>query len=187
MRTTARFNKTTAAITACLTLTAAVSLAPFSGQAAAARAQQQVPAGASALIGTWGFTTISGTTYWDKSTGAYRGSGSGGSQSYTFSPNGTYKLFNYVKAGSYGWETQALTWENGKYTVKGDTVTLRPTSGKYQVMDNRVAKNNYSRPMRPAERKVKTFVWSRGEDANNKPVLRLGKSADSLSEYKRAE
>ncbi len=127
---TTRLNKAMlTAAAACLALSGAMGLAPFSGQTRPARAQQQ--ASASALIGTWGFTTISGTTYWDKSTGAYIGSGSGGSQSYTFSPDGTYKMFNYVKAGSYGWETQALTWENGRYIVKGDTIILRPVSGKF--------------------------------------------------------
>jgi hypothetical protein len=117
------------------------------------------------------------------------GSGSGGSQSYTFAPDGTYKLFNYVKAGSYGWEMQTLTWENGRYTVKGDTITLRPTSGKYQVMDNRVKKNNYTRPMRADEirKNAKTVVWRVEQDDNGKSVLRLGKNPDSLSSYKRAK
>jgi len=186
---TTRFNKaTTTAAAACFAITAAMGLAPFSGQTRLARAAQQ-QASASVLVGTWGFTTISGTTYWDKSTGAYMGSGSGGSQSYTFAPGGTYKMFNYVKAGSYGWETQALTWENGRYSVQGDKITLRPISGKYQVMDNRVKKNNYTRPMRPDElrKNAKTLFWRVEQDDNGKSVLRLGKSQDSLSSYQRAK
>ncbi len=190
--TMTRFSKTTitaalsAAMTAavaCTAFTAAIGLAPFSGETREARAA--APAGA--VVGTWGMTSISGTTYWDKSTGAYKGSGSGGSQSYTFAPDGTYKLFNYVKAGSYGWETQALTWENGRYSVKGDTLTLSPTSGKYRVMDNRVKKNNYTRPMSAGEvrKNAKTLVWRVEKDDSGKAVLRLGKSADSLSTFKR--
>ena len=128
------------------------------------------------LVGSWGFTTISGTTYWDKSTGAYMGSGMGGAQSYTFLPGGRYKFFNYVKAGSYGWEMQTLTWEEGIVSESGDSITLRPSSGKYQVMDNRVKKNNYTRPMRPSERKTKTFRW-KIEARNGKPTLLLGGTA----------
>jgi hypothetical protein len=193
MITMARFNKTTITATvtaavACVAIAAAIDIAPVSGQIRSAQAAQP-SSGASALVGTWGFTSISGTTYWDKSTGAYMGSGSGGSQSYTFAPDGTYKLFNYVKAGSYGWEMQTLTWENGRYTVKGDTITLRPTSGKYQVMDNRVKKNNYTRPMRADEirKNAKTVVWRVEQDDNGKSVLRLGKNPDNLSSYQRAK
>ncbi len=136
------------------------------------------------LLGKWGFTSISGTTYWDKSTGAYMGSGNGGSQTYTFYPNGTYKFFNYIKTNSYGWEMQALTWEEGTVSVDGDKITVRPTSGRYQVMDNRVAKNNYKRPMKESERKVKTLTW-RIETKDNKPVLQMGRDGSSLVDFKK--
>jgi hypothetical protein len=138
------------------------------------------------LLGKWGFTSISGTTYWDKSTGAYMGSGNGGSQTYTFYPNGTYKFFNYIKTNSYGWEMQALTWEEGTVSANPNTgsITLRPTSGRYQVMDNRVSKNNYKRPMKASERKVKTMTW-RIESKDNKPVLQMGRDASSLIDFKK--
>jgi hypothetical protein len=99
-------------------------------------------------------------------------------------------LFNYVKTGSYGWETKALTWENGRYAVSGETLTLRPVGGKYQVMDNRVQKNNYTRPMRADElrKNAKTLFWRVEEQGESEtPVLRLGKSPDSLSSYRRAK
>jgi hypothetical protein len=140
---------------------------------------------ASNLVGTWGFTTISGTTYWDAQTGAYRGSGSGGSQSYTFIRNGTYKMFNYIKARTYGFETQALTWENGTYAVSGDRITLRPTSGKYQVIST---SRNYTRPMTASElqKNVKQRYWSIEKDANSgKSVLLMGENPNSVSRYKR--
>jgi hypothetical protein len=136
------------------------------------------------LVGKWAMTTISGTTYWDKSTGAYAGSGSGGAQTYTFSRDGRYKLFNLIKTNSYGWETQALTWEEGTVALKGDTLTLRPTSGRYQVMDNRVRKNNYKRPMRASERKVSLLFWKQ-DTQDGKPVLRLGRSRDGLLDFKK--
>jgi hypothetical protein len=125
---------------------------------------------ASQLTGKWGFTTISGTTYWDKSTGAYMGSGTGGSQSYTFLGNGRYKLFNYIKARTYGFETQALTWEDGTYTVNGDRITLRPTSGKYQMISS---SRNTTRPMTASElqKNVKQKYWKIEKDENTgKPV-----------------
>ena len=110
MQTTTRFINAAVAAAGCLALTAALSLAPISGQTRPARAQQQQQTSASALIGTWGFTTISGTTYWDKSTGAYLGSGSGGSQSYTFAPGGTYKMF-----GSGSPCVELICWRHGHF------------------------------------------------------------------------
>ncbi len=56
-------------------------------------------------------------------------------------------------------------------------------------MDNRVKKNNYTRPMRPAElqKNAKTLFWRVEQDDNGKSVLRLGKSEDSLSNYQRVK
>lgn len=140
---------------------------------------------ASSLAGSWGFTTISGTTYWDRSTGAYMGSGTGGSQSYTFMRNGRYKMFNYIKARTYGFETQALTWENGNYAVSGDRITLRPTSGKYQVIST---SRNYTRPMTASElqKNVKQNYWKiENDDNTGKPVLMMSSDRSSYSRYKR--
>jgi hypothetical protein len=136
------------------------------------------------LVGKWAMTTISGTTYWDKSTGAYAGSGNGGAQTYTFSSDGRYKLFSLLKTNVYGWETQALTWEEGTVAVKDDALTLRPTSGRYQVMDNRVSKNNYKRPMRASERKISLLFWKL-ETQSGKPVLLMGRSRDGLLTFKK--
>jgi hypothetical protein len=126
-----------------------------------------------ALVGKWSVTSTSGTTLWDSSTGAYKGGGGGGSMSYTFLPNGRYKLFSLIKTNSYGWETQALTWEEGTASVAGSRLSLRPTSGRYQVMDNRIARRNYKRPMRASERKPKTVSW-KIDSSNGKNVLVLG-------------
>jgi hypothetical protein len=116
------------------------------------------------------------------------GDGGGGSQTYTFDKNGKYQMFNYVKTRMYGWQMEALTWENGTATFSGDKVTLRPTSGKYKGIDNRVGKNNFTRPMRADELKknVKTYTWSLDTD-NGKPVLQMGKDPGSMSSYKRPE
>lgn len=94
-------------------------------------------------------------------------------------------MCNYIKTRGYGWETLALTWEEGTATVTGDTLTLKPTTGKYKVIDNRVAKNSYERPMTPEEIKtnVKTRTWSRETDpGTGKPVLKMGGTT-----YKRGE
>jgi hypothetical protein len=48
--------------------------APAQATAASATEDGHLPM---ALVGQWAFTTISGTTYWDKSTGAYLGDGTG--------------------------------------------------------------------------------------------------------------
>ena len=78
----------------------------------------------------------------------------------------------------------ALTWEEGRASFNGSTVTLRPTSGRYQVMDSSVKRNNYRRPMRPDERKVKTYQW-RLDTQDGKAVLMMGRDSNSLSAYKR--
>ncbi len=81
---------------------------------------------------------------------------------------------------------QALTWEEGTVSANPNTgsITLRPTSGRYQVMDNRVAKNNYKRPMKESERKVKTLTW-RIETKDDKPVLQMGRDGSSLVDFKK--
>lgn len=149
------------------------------------------PSGSSStLTGRWGFTSISGTTYWDKSTGAYLGSGTGGSQTYTLLPDGKYRLFNYLKTRQYGWETQALTWEDGTYTESGGTLVFTPTSGKYQVIDNSVAKNNYTRSMTAEEVKknARRFTWKLDRDAQTgKPVLLLTQGTGGEVKYRRVE
>jgi hypothetical protein len=129
----------------------------------------------SALVGNWSVTSTSGTTYWDSS-GAYKGGGGGGSMSYTFFPNGRYKLFSLIKTNSYGWETQALTWEEGTTSVAGSRLSLRPTSGRYQVIDNRVARRNYKRAMRASERKPKTVTW-KIDSSGARSVLTLGSTS----------
>jgi hypothetical protein len=161
--------------------------APAQATAASATEDGHLPM---ALVGQWAFTTISGTTYWDKSTGAYLGDGTGASQTYTFERNGKYRMFTYIKTRSYGWQIQTLTWEEGAVILEGDRLILRPTGGRYQVMDNRVAKNNYQRPMRDEELKknVKAVYWSLVKDGGDgKPVLMMGTTKDALLRYKHVE
>jgi hypothetical protein len=116
------------------------------------------------------------------------GNGFGGSQSYTFAANGTYKMFNYIKTRTYSLEMQTLTWEDGRYSVTGDRVTLRPTSGKYQVIST---SRNYTRPMTAAElqKNVKQRYWTVSRDEGGKPVLRMGDNVDpsQRSTYRRGE
>ena len=141
-----------------------------------------LPAG---LVGTWSFTTISGTTYWDKNTGAYPGSGTGASQTYTFK-DGCYKMFTYIKSRTYGWQIETFTWEEGTYTVEGERIALRPTAGRYQVKDSQVAKNNYTRPMRPEELKknAKRYFWRLEKDPQSgRPSLMMGTEKDALLRY----
>ena len=157
---------------------------------AAAPARSNAGAIPSGLIGTWGFTTISGTTYWDSTTGAYLGAGTGGSQTYTFEKNGRYRMFNYVRSRTSGWQLETMTWEEGTYTVDGDQIRIRPTGGRYQVKDNRVARNNYTRPMRPEELKknAKRYFWRLEPDPRTgKPSLMMGSTRDALVRYARPQ
>ncbi|HTE19365.1 MAG TPA: hypothetical protein VK689_13405, partial [Armatimonadota bacterium] len=84
------------------------------------------------------------------------------------------------------WEIQALTWEEGTVSVEGGTLILRPVSGKYKVMDNQVARNNYERPMRDEEleKNRKTSQWRLEKDPRTgKPALMMGNDKGSFVRF----
>jgi hypothetical protein len=139
-----------------------------------------------ALVGEWRYGTVSGTTYWDSSTGKYLGSGSGMSDTFIFAKDGSYKEYAFIKSSPVaGWTTKIFTTIEGKAKVSGDTLTLTPTKGNYHVEDNRVARSNYDRPMTDEEvkKQIKSQGFSLGQE-DGKPVLAIKLEKSSMKYQK---
>lgn len=135
-------------------------------------ARAETPA---SVIGQWRWGTINPVTYWDAQTGQYRGHGGGMSCTYVFDEVGTYKMYLLIQTNNSGWQKTIWTYEEGKAIWAGDQLTFTPTAGKYKVMDNRVKRDNYDRPMTDEELKKhgKTVKWV-VEKRDGKTVLVTG-------------
>ncbi|GAB4451743.1 MAG: hypothetical protein OHK0029_01480 [Armatimonadaceae bacterium] len=134
------------------------------------------------MLGVWSATMLSNTQMVISSTGAYVDSGGvNGVQRYEFKPDGTYSMHTYIKSRSYGRLLETYTWEYGKVIPEGNSVILKPTSGKYKVTDSLTEKNNYTRPMTDEEIKkhTKRYYWNRQESK-----LMIGSDASALVEYR---
>jgi hypothetical protein len=156
----------------CLASGAIVATAPLA-QAAPAK---------TSIVGKWMVTSVSATSYTNTTTGAITG-GTGGAQIYTFSPNGRYTLHSYLKVGAYGQETESYTWKQGTYALSGGNVTLKETSGKYQIKSNYAGGRNYTRPAKGSDLKTEKKAWKVAMD-NGKPVLMLGNGSAAVA-YKK--
>ncbi|RYG25594.1 hypothetical protein EON82_06550 [bacterium] len=132
------------------------------------------------LVGEWRYTTIRGTSYYDRTNGSYLGHAGGNSDTLKLSADGTYQEYVYIEnSPSAGWTTKIFTTTKGKATIEDGKLVLTPTEGHYKTEDNRVAKYNIDRDMTPEEVKkgLRTYPFRLDTD-NGKPVLLLtmGKS-----------
>src|SRR5687767_4129064 len=75
-----------------------VALTPL----AFAQPQATQPTTPAPLVGDWFWGTISPTRYWNRDTGEFVGHGYGGSVSYVFEKDGTYKRYFYMETRLYG-------------------------------------------------------------------------------------
>jgi hypothetical protein len=165
------------------------SLAPIAlaGAVAAVAAPivfQQTPAN---VVGEWRYTTINGRSYWDGSTGQYLGHGGGNSETLVFAKDGTFKDYVYMEnSPSAGWTTKIYTTMEGRVEWSEGSFKLVPSKGNYKVQDNRVARQNYERPMNEADlqRMTKTYRYTTTMNAG-KPVLVLY-IGDTPWNYKKA-
>lgn len=162
-------------------------LAGLVGSAAAvsAIALQTTPA---QVVGEWRYTTVSGKSYWDGSTGQYLGHGGGNSETYVFAKDGTFKDYVYIESSpSAGWTTQIFTTMEGRVEFSEGGFKLIPSKGHYKVRDNRVSRQNYDRPMNADDlkRMTKSYKYS-VETQNGKQVLVLDLGNNSKMSYQRA-
>ncbi len=137
------------------------------------------------LLGkTWSWTTISGVGYRDTIT-KQLAEPSGMSVRFTFTPDGRYDYFWYMRQRTFSLVTEATSTHQGKVTFNGDgTFTLHPTKGHYK---GSTGSKIVDRPMTEDEkRKPMTFAYEwRTEDG--KRQLYIGPSKSSLSRFKPAE
>jgi hypothetical protein len=150
-----------------------------------AAAAEETPA---KVVGSWRYGSINPVTYWDASTGQYRGHGGGTSRTYVFDDAGHYKMYQLIQTNNYGWQMSIFTFEDGKATWSADTVTLTPTAGKYRCTDNRVKKNNHERDMTEEERKKNTTTekWHVA-NRHGKPVFVTGTSGKDEIVFRRED
>jgi hypothetical protein len=138
------------------------------------------------LLGSWRATRISGSSVYNRYSGAYGGSGGTNmSMTYEFRKDGTYKLYNYINSYLAGRRLETYTWEDGKFSVSGDRIILRATGGKYKVVDSSVASNNYTRPMTAKEvaKSVTRWYFKPGNGSS----IRMGSNLSDLIEFKKTE
>ncbi|HYE18808.1 MAG TPA: hypothetical protein VEA69_10210 [Tepidisphaeraceae bacterium] len=163
-----------------------VVLAGLVAWSAGALGESEAPA---EVVGRWRFGSINPVTYWDKSTGAYLGSGGGTSCVYEFDKDGAYRMYLLFKTNNSGWIRTVWTQEEGTATWAGDKVTLTPRAGKFKVVDNRSKKDNYERPINDDELKkhTKTVKWARERKDGKEVFVTGGEGKDPRTEYWREE
>jgi hypothetical protein len=145
-----------------------------------AKAKGAVPAD---LVGSWSWTTISSVNYRDTTTNRLM-EPSGMSARFTFTKDGRYKSFFYVRQRTYSLVTEATTTEEGTVSFNDDgTFTMRPERGHYK---GSTGSRLIDRPMTAAERKPKVYHWEwRGE--GGKRQLHIGPDEKSMSLFKPGE
>jgi hypothetical protein len=134
------------------------------------------------LVGpTWSWTTISGVGYRDIVT-KQLAAPSGMSARFTFTPDGRYDYFWYMRQRTYSLVTESTSTHQGRVTFNNDgTFTLHPAKGHYKGSSG---SKIVDRPMTADEKKPMTFTYEwRNEEG--KRQLYIGPSKSSLSRFKR--
>ena len=135
------------------------------------------------LIGTWSWTTISSVGHVDPTTHQLS-SPSGMSARFTFTADGRYKMFFYVRQQTYGLVTESTTTTEGTVVFAGDgTFTMKPRKGHYQ---GHTGSRVIDRPMTAAERKPQTYRYQWRDDDDGRHLY-LGPSATAMSRFLPAE
>ena len=149
-------------------------LALLTGTGAADRGR--VPAD---LVGTWSWTTIGSVGYVDTTTHQLAAP-SGMSARFTFTADGRYQMFFYVRQQTYGMVSESTTTHEGTVVFAADgSFTMKPKKGHYR---GHTGARVIDRAMTAAERKPVTYRWQwRDGDAGRE--LYLGPSATSLSRF----
>lgn len=139
------------------------------------------------VVGQWKWGSISPTSFWDTTTGKYAGNARSMGSFFDFKPDGTYSQMIYIATYQYGWSVQVWTYHEGTVTFERDgTFTLHPAKGRYKGADNRVAKNNFDRPMGEDDLKKSAGPqrWAFKRDGE-KTVLMMGSTAEAMSPYEK--
>lgn len=134
------------------------------------------------VIGEWSWTTISSVNYRDTTTNQLM-EPSGMSAKFTFTRDGRYKKFFYVRQRTYSLVTESTTTEEGTVVFNADgTFLIKPTRGHYA---GHTGTRPIDRDMTESERKPTTWYWE-WRSADGKRQLYIGPSKEALKLFKRA-
>jgi hypothetical protein len=134
---------------------------------------------ASLLGPTWSSTSISSSNYVNQY--GQMAEPSGMSASYTFTRDGRYKFFFYVRQRTYNLVSESTTRHEGKVTFTGEnTFTVYPEKGTYK---GNTGSRIIDRPMTARERKPVTWYYEwRTEDGQR--ALYIGPNKASARRFK---
>jgi hypothetical protein len=137
--------------------------------------QGSVPAD---LLGEWSWTTIGSVNYLNTTTNQLA-EPSGLSAKFTFTRDGRYKKFFYIRQRTYSLVTESTTTEEGTVTFGDGTFTVHPEKGYYK---GHTGTRIVDRPMTKEERKATAYHWEwRNENGTRR--LYMGPDAKSLSRF----
>ena len=117
------------------------------------------------LVGRWSTGRISSIQYRDAYTGVSRPT-NGNHFAYEFLPDGTYSFTGLMQNTVYNCTTSMFSNETGKYTMKGNVVSLEPEKNPYRIRYSCAPASNREAPGKLVPR---SFEWSvEGEDLHLK-------------------
>ena len=139
------------------------------------------------LIGKWMYGSISPTTYWDSSTGAFLGNARGSAGIYEFDDAGRYKEYIYLELRTGNYTNKAWTVHEGTVTFSGNQFTLHVERGHYQFWTN--GKQTTDRDMKPEEaaKLSKIYRWTLTKGEDGQPRFMVPFEDGSKMEYRRQE
>lgn len=107
------------------------------------------------LVGRWRSGSVSSMNFYNPATGHWAAP-SGAGTAYAFEPDGTYTQTGLLQTSMYGCTTTFFSWSTGKYTVKGNQLTLNESgaSGKFTNTCNPSSDHGGSRALA-----VEHLVW----------------------------
>lgn len=97
------------------------------------------------LLGRWTNGHISSIQYRNATTGVGAPT-NGSSFAYEFRADGTYSFTGLMQSVMYNCTTAMFSNETGKYTIEGNTVSLRPESNPYRMKNNCAPSSNREAP-----------------------------------------
>jgi len=133
------------------------------------------------VFGDWSWTTVSSVGYQNKVTGQLAAP-SGMSAKFTFTKDGRYKKFFYIRQQTYNLVTESTTTEEGTVEFNTDgTFITKPSKGHY---DGHTGSRIINRDMTDTERKPTTWYWE-WRNVDGKKQLYLGPGKEALKLFKR--
>lgn len=135
------------------------------------------------MLGSWRWTTISGTNYVDKTTGEITGNAGGMSVGFVFNKNGRYKFNFFVRQKTYSLVTEAYSTHEGTVQFADGKFTLIAEKGHYR--GSSTGGKVVNRPMTKAELKQNTNYLYKWETVDGKRQLKIGPTVNSMSIFKR--